>query len=107
MFQQLLPFIVHIHVKDAVKYHSSDNSTAKMAFLPIGLGAVDWRAHFAAIKSSGYNGILSLETRWRREPTDEKLLPLPADHAFSKGGVEASLACFHNIQALWDQLPPP
>jgi sugar phosphate isomerase/epimerase len=100
MMRKLLPSIVHLHVKDASR-RDPRNPAAGMEAMPVGLGEVGWPAHFASLRTSPYRGRLSLETHWRREQIDEKLLHLPAGHAFSRGGEAASTTCFDNIQALW------
>lgn len=100
MFGRLFSRIVHIHVKDAVRREPAGGGIVAEA-VPVGLGDVGWRSHFAAIKRSGYCGILSVETHWRSEQIDERLLHLPAGHAFSRGGEEASRTCLHNIRSLW------
>jgi sugar phosphate isomerase/epimerase len=102
-FAQLCPRVVHIHVKDAVR-RPAGRTPAGPASVPVGIGDVGWREYFAAILRSGYQGMLSLETHWRRERLDEKLLHLPAGYAFSRAGDEASSTCFANIQAIWPLL---
>lgn len=99
-FEKLLPKILHVHVKDAARKGVATEHGSGLEGMPVGLGAVNWQAHLAAIHRSGYKGMLSLETHWRREKIDEKLLHLPAGHAFSRGGEEASTTCLHNLQAL-------
>ena len=99
-FENLLPQIFHVHVKDAARLPKPAAGSSGLEGMPVGLGDVNWHAHFASIQRSGYRGMLSLETHWRRERIDEKLLHLPAGHAFSRGGEEASTTCLHNIQAL-------
>jgi sugar phosphate isomerase/epimerase len=94
----LMPRIFHIHVKDAVARRGPS------AFVPVGLGEVNWRSHFAEIERSGYKGMLSLETHWRRQEVAEPSLHLPAGAGFSRGGEEASQICMRNIRAL---LSPP
>lgn len=94
-FAALLSSIVHIHVKDAVRMPGRNPVP-----VPVGLGDVQWRDHLAEIVSGGYKGLLSLETHWRVEQIDEKLLHLPAGYAFSKGGREASATCLRNIESL-------
>ena len=63
---------------------------------PVGLGDVNWRAHLAEIKQSGYRGMVSLETHWRVEALAEESLHLPAGYGFSKGGNEASRVCLQS-----------
>jgi len=103
LFPQLFPSIIHIHIKDAVRRPAPTEKLIAEC-VPVGLGDVNWREHFAEIKRLGYKGILSLETHWRVEQIDEHLLHLPAGYTFSKGGEEASATCLRNIQGLWPVL---
>ena len=93
-FAQLLPRIVHIHVKDAVR-----RAPTPMP-VPVGLGKVGWGRHLREIARAGYTGLLSLETHWRVQRIDDALLHLPAGHTFSRGGEEASAVCLGNLRAL-------
>jgi len=97
-FAALAPRVFHIHAKDAVR--SPAPGGAHATAMPVGVGDVGWRGHLAAIRRSGYRGMLSLETHWRGEQLDEKMLHLPAGYAFSRGGIEASRTCLRNLQAL-------
>jgi len=93
--------IFHLHVKDAVRRSGAVRSGELIAVgTPVGVGDVDWRAHFRALQAMGYRGLLSLETHWRLEKIDESLLHLPAGHAFSHGGEPASRTCLHTLKAL-------
>lgn len=83
----------HLHVKDAVR-------ATPMLAAPVGLGDVGWRAHLAAIRRSGYRGMLSLETHWRIIPIAEEKLHAPGGYAFSHGGEPASRTCLHNLREL-------
>ncbi|HWA88178.1 MAG TPA: sugar phosphate isomerase/epimerase family protein [Opitutus sp.] len=98
-FAALAAHVFHLHLKDAVRSPAAPGGALAMA-MPVGLGDVGWRGHLAAIRRSGYRGMLSVETHWRTEQLDEKSLHLPAGDAFSKGGLEASRTCLRNLQAL-------
>jgi sugar phosphate isomerase/epimerase len=98
-FAALAAHVFHVHIKDAVRRPSGADGAHATA-MPVGLGDVDWRGHLAAIRRSGYRGMLSVETHWRTEQLDEKSLHLPAGYAFSKGGIDASRTCLRNLQAL-------
>ena len=98
-YAELLPRIMHIHVKDAVRRRDRSKELAAVS-VPVGIGEVNWRSHLAEIAASDYRGMLSLETHWRRQQLDEKSLHLPAGYAFSQGGAEASRTCLYNSQAL-------
>lgn len=97
-YAALAPRIIHIHVKDTVR--APDTADLAKAAV-VGEGDVDWKAQLAAIRRSGYQGLLSLETHWRKVALDTTLLHLPAGHAFSAGGEEASRICMERLLALW------
>lgn len=103
LYAQLAPRIIHIHVKDAV-CREAPGDALRAEPVPVGLGDVGWRDHLAEIHAGGYQGLLSLETHWRVEQIDEDLLHLPAGHAFSKGGREASETCMRNVESLYSLL---
>jgi sugar phosphate isomerase/epimerase len=90
--------VVHIHVKDAVRTPGAE-TLAKAT--PVGDGEVGWATHLAEIRASGYTGLFSLETHWRRKELDQTLLHLPAGEAFSAGGDEASRICMRRLIDLW------
>lgn len=91
--------IVHIHVKDAVRQTSGKGQHCAVA-APINSGDVGWLAHLREISLSGYQGLLSVETHWRKVNLDEEMLHLPAGHAFSQGGEEASRICMDTLSGL-------
>lgn len=97
-FSELVGRIVHIHVKDAVRTPDSD-ALARPA--EVGDGDVGWKQHLLEIQRSGYRGLLSLETHWRKHELDKGLLHLPAGHAFSAGGEEASRICMRRLVDMW------
>ncbi len=102
---RLAPRLFHLHVKDAIRHTTHPSGSAHIAAgTPVGVGEVDWRAHLHALAATGYGGLLSLETHWRLEKIDEKLLHLPAGHAFSHGGEVASRTCLHNLKSLLETL---
>jgi sugar phosphate isomerase/epimerase len=97
-FSQLAAGLIHIHVKDAVR---TPGGEAPATPALVGAGEVGWGRHLAEIRASGYPGLLSLETHWRRTELDRTLLHLPAGHAFSAGGDEASRLCMQRLIELW------
>lgn len=105
-FSELKSRIFHIHLKDAVRKQGAPGELCA-ASVPFGVGETGWRSHLAEIAASGYRGLLSLETHWRRQQLAEQSLHLPAGHAFSNGGAEASRTCFHNLQALIESMADP
>jgi sugar phosphate isomerase/epimerase len=96
---ELAPRLFHMHVKDAVrKKHNEDGLPAEG--VPVGIGEVDWRGHFEALRASNYNGLYSLETHWRFKSLDEELLHLPSGYGFSEGGEAASRICMHLLKVI-------
>lgn len=97
-FSGFMGRIVHVHVKDAVRTPDGDSPARPT---PVGEGDVGWRDHLGEIRRSGYAGLLSLETHWRRKELGKELLHLPAGDAFSAGGDEASRICMARLIDLW------
>jgi sugar phosphate isomerase/epimerase len=93
-FSSLASRVLHIHVKDAIRTPHSD---APARPTPVGEGDVGWKRHLADIRGSGYTGLLSLETHWRKREMGRELLHLPAGEAFSAGGDEASRICMRRL----------
>ena len=91
--------IIHIHVKDAVR---SPGAESLARATPVGSGDVGWGRHLQEIARSGYAGLFSLETHWRRAELDRSLLHLPAGEAFSAGGDEASRICLKRLLEIWN-----
>lgn len=98
-FKAVASRIFHVHIKDARRVPPKPGSLQAVA-MPMGLGDVGWRDHFAEIAASGYRGMFSLETHWRVEQIAEEELHLPAGYSFSRGGDEATRVCLHNTRML-------
>ncbi|MDH7481556.1 MAG: sugar phosphate isomerase/epimerase family protein [Armatimonadota bacterium] len=58
-YEAIKPYIVHIHVKDAVKLNG------KPKFVVMGTGEIDYSGQFKALKDDNYKGYISLETHYR------------------------------------------
>jgi sugar phosphate isomerase/epimerase len=56
-YEAIRYYIAHVHVKDALRRPDGQDE-----FVVVGDGVIDYRAQFAALKSDGYRGYLSLET---------------------------------------------
>jgi sugar phosphate isomerase/epimerase len=54
----MIPYIANVHVKDVV---AAPRGSGVPVFAPVGEGMIDYPAHFAALKQSGYRGPISLE----------------------------------------------
>lgn len=90
------PYLVHIHVKDAVHSESGEAESVK-----VGTGMVNWYGQLAALKADGYDGYLSLETHYRKEGhIADELMRLPGGEAFSLHGREASEECLQAIMTM-------
>lgn len=75
-YQAVRPYVVHLHVKDAVVV---DTDTGLTAWECIGQGAVDYLGQLRALAAEGYGGILCLETHWSpagRSPEEASRLSL-------------------------------
>jgi L-ribulose-5-phosphate 3-epimerase len=101
---RLAPRLFHVHLKDAIRRTNTAPGALIAVGMPVGTGEVNWRAHFHALQRAGYRGMFSLETHWRLEKIDEKILHLPAGYGFSHGGEPASRICFHNLKAIVEAL---
>jgi sugar phosphate isomerase/epimerase len=102
-WERMKPWIIHIHIKDAVKDpESADGGRC----VPIGDGGyIDYPGQFQALIDMGYEGACSLETHWR--PAGEisgDLLNRPGGSAFSEGGEIASRICLENIKKIMEGL---
>ena len=62
-YRAVLPYIVHVHVKDAAVV---DAATGLTRWACIGTGEVDYAGQIAALRHDGYRGALSVETHWRK-----------------------------------------
>jgi sugar phosphate isomerase/epimerase len=100
----LAPRLFHLHVKDSIRRPPATPGALIAVGVPIGIGEVDWRAHFEALRDCGYRGMFSLETHWRLQKIDDAILHLPAGYGFSMGGEPASRICMHNLKALAETL---
>ncbi len=96
----LAPRLFHVHLKDAIRRAPVAAGDLIAVGTPVGVGQVDWRGQLLALRAAGYKGLLSLETHWRLQKIDEKMLHLPAGHAFSHGGDIASRICLHNLKSI-------
>lgn len=54
------PYVAHIHIKDARKL-----SDGKLEWTVVGQGDIDFKGQFAALKASGYSGVVALETHYK------------------------------------------
>lgn len=82
-YEAILPYLAHIHIKDAVVVPGHE----PVCVAP-GKGLVGYAALFARLREDGYDGWLSLEPHYRKdvELTKEQML-LPGGNDFSRGGV--------------------
>ena len=73
-FRQLASRVGHVHVKDALPPGSGPYTPR---FVPLGRGAMDWKAQLQALKKMDYGGFLTLETHC--EPLS-RTTPQSLDH---------------------------
>ncbi len=84
-FNYVRKFISHVHVKDGVREGS------EVRFLKIGDGEAKIEENLRALKETGYDGYVSLETHWRiMKSLEESLLKTPGGKEFSSGAYAAS-----------------
>lgn len=57
-FEIAAPWIANVHVKDLLPTRPGET---RPEFVPAGEGIIDYRAHFQALKDTGYSGPISLE----------------------------------------------
>ena len=92
-YNLLKPYIRHVHVKDIKRTPGAFTSAM------LGEGDVDFHGIFAALKSDGYTGYVSVETHYRISAAlDEHTLVFPQGQAFSEGGFEASVAYLDKLR---------
>jgi sugar phosphate isomerase/epimerase len=66
-YDAIKDFIVHVHIKDA----KVPDGSIVPEWTVVGEGAIDFAGQLAALKQSGYDGWLSLETHYSGHPTKE------------------------------------
>jgi sugar phosphate isomerase/epimerase len=98
-FERMKPWMIHVHIKDAVKDPSAPEGAR---CIPVGDGGyIDYPAQFQALIDMGYEGACSLETHWRpNAELDSDLLNRPGGAAFSEGGELASRICLEKILSI-------
>ena len=78
------PFVRHIHIKDARRTDEGPQA------VKVGTGEVDFPSLLQAVKDSGYQGFLSLETHYRSTgDLSEEQMKRPGGAQFSLGGWQA------------------
>ncbi len=78
-FALLAPYIANVHIKDQL---AAPLGSGMPTWVVPGDGMLDWRAHLAALKRSGYAGPISLEPHM-------------------EGGLEMVRRCQAAVQQLW------
>jgi sugar phosphate isomerase/epimerase len=102
-FERMKPWIIHVHLKDAVKDPAAPEGAR---CVPVGDGGyIDFPGQFRALLAIGYTGACSLETHWRpTKALDAELLNRPGGAAFSEGGEAASRICLENISRMLEEV---
>lgn len=98
-YQIARPYMVHMHLKDAVK----DAVEGKSKCVPIGDGEALLAPQLKALDQDGYSGYISLETHWRPTKLDEETLRKPGGAEFSESGEFASRVCLENLMRILKQ----
>ena len=86
----------HMHLKDPAR----DPETGAVSTFAIGEGDVCIEELMAALVRDGYEGTISLETHYRREPLEHEIQRLPVGDTFSAGGYVASRECLEKWFAI-------
>ena len=96
-FERMKPYLIHVHIKDAVKDPEAEGGAR---CVPVGDGGlIDYPGQFQALLDMGYEGACSLETHWRLSAElDEDLLNRPGGSAFSAGAEDATRICLDKIK---------
>ncbi len=91
-FNYVKKFIKHVHVKDGVREGSETR------FLKVGDGQAKIEENLRALKETGYEGYVSLETHWRvMKSLGEPLLRTPGGKEFSSGAYAASYVSMQGL----------
>lgn len=94
-WERMKPWVIHVHVKDAVKDLQSPEGARCVA---VGEGLIDYRGQFQTLIDLDYEEACSLETHWRpSSELDAELLNRPGGAAFSADAEGASRICLENI----------
>jgi sugar phosphate isomerase/epimerase len=94
-YRRLIPYIVHVHVKDA-----EHDAEGKSRCVRIGEGEVGWKAQLQGLAEDGYRGWLSLETHWRQVDLTDELIRRPGGAAYSESAEEASRLCMISLKEI-------
>jgi sugar phosphate isomerase/epimerase len=92
--------IFHIHLKDPKR----DPQTGEVTTLPIGEGDIHAEDLMRALIADGYDGFVSLETHYRREPLAHEIARLPQGEDFSAGGYVATRECLEKWCAILERI---
>lgn len=82
-FDLIAPYIANVHIKDQL---AAPMGSGMPTWVVPGSGMLDWRAHLAALKCSGYAGPVSLEPHM-------------------EGGLEMVRCCQAAVERLWIEAP--
>lgn len=93
--------MVHMHLKDPKR-----NADGSVTTLAIGDGDINAPEMLRALAKSGYDGYVSLETHYRREPLTAEMARIPQGEGFSAGGWAASRECLDKWFAIAARVGP-
>lgn len=92
--------IYHMHLKDPKR----DPETGDVSTRPIGEGDIHAEDLMRALIADGYDGTISLETHYRREPMAHEIARLPRGEDFSAGGYVATRECLEKWLAILEKV---
>ncbi len=99
-YEIIKPYIIHMHLKDAVKLHDGKTTGA-----PVGEGQVDYKGQFKRLLTDDYKGYVVLETHYRpKHEISDSLMALPKGSAFSYLGYEATEESLQNWERLMSSI---
>jgi len=90
-YEAIKPYMIHMHIKDAVPGEGC---------CEVGEGVIDYHGQFQALIDDGYEGYASLETHWRPERLEGRIVRTPGGAEFSEGGEMPSIVCLEAIQRI-------
>jgi sugar phosphate isomerase/epimerase len=95
--------IDHMHLKDPKR----DPETGEVTTRPIGEGDIHAEDLMRALIRDGYDGAISLETHYRRDPLAHEIARLPQGEDFSAGGYVATRECLEKWFAILENVAVP
>ncbi len=95
-FPQALPYIGHVHLKDARR----GRTPAETVHVALGEGEARILEQLRYFKDTQFAGWVSLETHWRIQHLPREVMRSPVGSTFSEGAEPASRECMRRLQAM-------